>query len=71
MHTKSPLRRHIPTNIEGGQNYPYQYLSELAHYLWSEVILDNSDVPSQRLCLQDNRFRHAMLAFDWLKREVT
>lgn len=38
-----------PTNILGGQSCPYQYLCQLFHILWSEVILDKSDTPSYRL----------------------
>ena len=32
------------------------------NYLWSEVILDDSKVPSQQLYLQDDQFRHAHIS---------
>lgn len=39
------------------------FVQTLSHYLWSEDVLDRSNVPSLRLHLKDEHFRHANI---WL-----
>lgn len=58
--------------VVGTCTYPYFGRTESSlpiferyhsHYFWSEDIFNNS----HRLHLQDDQFRHAMLALDWLQ----
>lgn len=62
MHMDSK-EEHVPTNMLEGQNCPYLYLTELVCIIFGEKSLDNSDVPSERLRLQDDQACYARI---WL-----
>lgn len=67
----------IGLHVDGG-TCPYQpfgrtelslsiFVRACSYFLWSEVMLDHSHVPSQRIRFQDDQFEYALLALNWLK----